>query len=253
MRFSVSNILMLFWLMLMFVQPVQAKTSDVIIDDKAVCMIETQKQEKNFQIKEYMLTSIAIVESGRWNEKAKTNTPWPWTINAQGKGMFFETKAEAVKEVKRLQSQGVKSIDVGCMQINLMYHEEAFNSVEEAFDPKKNVEYGAKFLKKLYSRKGDWTEAAKSYHSSVSEKAMRYHKKVVVAYENTKKAKVALDSNFVLAKDNSDKIKLAKAENAIVAAERPAKAAIVPAKKPASSANEWREARLQEYRQRRMK
>jgi len=51
---------------------------------------------------------------------------WPWTINAQGKGQFFKTKAEAVKAIKNLQAQGVKSIDVGCMQINLSYHGKAF-------------------------------------------------------------------------------------------------------------------------------
>lgn len=63
-----------------------------------------------------------------------------------GKGRYFATKEEAVRAVKKLQAQGVKSIDVGCMQINLAYHGDAFDSIEDALDPETNVTYGAKFL-----------------------------------------------------------------------------------------------------------
>lgn len=76
------------------------------------------------------------------------------------------------------------------MQINLAYHPDAFKSVEEAFDPEKNVEYGAKFLKNLYAnRDNDWIKAAMAYHSSVPRKAQRYKKKLVSAYEMVKRIK----------------------------------------------------------------
>ena len=100
------------------------------------------------------------------------------------KGQFFKTKAEAVKAIKKLQAQGVKSIDVGCMQINLSYHGKAFKSIEDALDPQKNVTYAAKYLKSLYLKKGkDWLKAAMAYHSTTPHKAQRYKKKIVSAYE----------------------------------------------------------------------
>ncbi|MDR1026072.1 MAG: transglycosylase SLT domain-containing protein [Lactobacillus sp.] len=237
MRNSVSKILMFFLLMLMLSQPVQARTSDMIVDDRLVCMIETQKQEKNYQIKEHLLTTIAAVESGRWDKRRQQNMAWPWTINAQGKGMYFETKAEAVKEVKRLQEKGVKSIDVGCMQINLSYHGDAFDSIEDAFDPEKNVEYGAKFLKKLYNSKKDWTKAAMAYHSGLARKANIYKKKIELAFETTKKLQNDLNNEFVVAKKNSDKIKIAK---------------VTEKSMQKNAANAWREAKLTEYRTRKL-
>jgi len=61
--------------------------------------------------------------------------PWPWTINAEGQGPYFATRAEAISAVQRLQEQGVRSIDVGCMQVNLLHHPQAFATMEQAFDP----------------------------------------------------------------------------------------------------------------------
>ena len=173
MRLFVSTNLMFFMILLMLIQPVQASSYEAYADDTFACMNATQKIEKELQIKEHLLTTISSVETGRWNEKEQQSLAWPWTINAQGKGQFFKTKAEAVREVKRLQAQGVKSIDVGCMQINLSYHGDAFKNIEEAFDPEKNVRYGANFLKSLYENKGnDWIKAAMAYHSSTPTKAL---------------------------------------------------------------------------------
>jgi hypothetical protein len=56
--------------------------------------------------------------------------PWPWAIDADGVGQFFATKAQAVAAVAALQAQGVHSIDVGCMQVNLMHHPDAFTSLD---------------------------------------------------------------------------------------------------------------------------
>ena len=114
----------------MLIQPVQAKANDLKVDDAYVCMQATAKIEQQYQIKKHLLTTISSVETGRYNEAKKQTLAWPWTINAQGKGRYFATKEEAVRAVKKLQAQGVKSIDVGCMQINLAYHGDAFDSIE---------------------------------------------------------------------------------------------------------------------------
>ncbi len=223
---------MLFLLLLMLFQPAEARTYSYM-DDALVCRNAALKYEQEYQIKEHLLTTISNVETGRWNKEKKQTLGWPWTINAQGKGRFFKTKAEAVRAVKELQAKGVKSIDVGCMQINLKFHGHHFASVEEALDPYKNVEYGAKFLKRLYKAKGnDWFKAAMAYHSNVRKKALRYKKKLVVAYEKVKK------QNASLALAN------------IRPAPKPQAAALHSEKsKTAQAAKQWREQKLAEYRQ----
>ena len=232
---------MLLLLLLMLVQPAEARTF-VGVDDSMVCQSAALKYEKQYQIKEHMLQTITNVETGRWNQEKGQTLGWPWTVNAQGKGRFYSSKAEAVKAVKELQAKGVKSIDVGCMQINLKYHVDAFDSVEEALDPYKNVEYGAKFLKKLYKSKGnDWMKAAMAYHSGVLKKALRYKKKLVVAYAKVKQQNAKESVAEVSVKDNrhSALVPATQQNSAKAAAKR---------HEAAAKATAWREAKLKEYR-----
>jgi len=226
----------------MFIQPVQARAYVEFRDDALVCMKATQKFEEKYQIKKHLLSTIANVETGKWNEKHQQKLAWPWTVNAQGKGTFFKTKAEAVREVKRLQAKGIKSIDVGCMQINLAYHPDAFKNVEEAFNPQKNVEYGARFLKSLYKRKGNnWIKAATSYHSSVPRKANIYKKKLADAYADIKQA--LSETNKLFGKSGQ------KAAKKLATKKAYDKNRIIVEQNVATKANAWREAKLNEYRQ----
>lgn len=251
MRLFVSKILMFFVLLLMLIQPVQAKVQDLRVDDAYVCMQATTKIEKQFQIKKHLLTTIASVETGRYNKAKKQTLSWPWTINAQGKGQFFATKEEAVRAVKKLQAQGVKSIDVGCMQINLAYHGDAFDSVEDALDPETNVAYGAKFLRNLYDQKGDWVKAAMAYHSKVPSKAQRYKRKLASAFEKVKLAHNDFNASLF---GNVNKTPSAKAEadRKKLAEQRIAEAKATVAK-ARENAKAWREAKLEEYRKNRIK
>jgi soluble lytic murein transglycosylase-like protein len=100
-------------------------------------------------------------------------------VNPSGKGYHFKNKIEAVKFVKAQLASGKSSVDVGCMQINLKYHPDAFTSIEQVFCPRKNIAYGAKFLKEKYNQYGDWQKAIGSYHSGVKQinDSMHMHKK----------------------------------------------------------------------------
>ena len=240
MRFYVSTFLMFLLILLMLIQPVQARAYTDFRDDSLVCMEATQKFEHKYQIKEHLLSTIASVESGRWNSRRQQKVAWPWTVNAKGKGMFFETKAEAVREVKRLQKAGVKSIDVGCMQINLAYHPDAFRTVEEAFDPQHNVEYGAKFLSKLYeTRDNDWIKAAMAYHSSVPHKAEVYKKKLDNAFNSVRQILQLAHRQNVYGEHKK------LAGNSVYDINKKKKERNV-----ANKAQAWREAKLREYRAR---
>ena len=256
MRFIVSkNFMFLLVTLLLLLQPVSSSAAPQIhIPDSAhICSYTAKAMEKKHHIKQHLLTTIASIESGRWNEKAKQKQAWPWTINAQGKGYFFNTKAEAVKKIRELQAQGITSIDVGCMQINLLYHGQEFSSIEQALDPTHNVEYAAKFLRNLYETNNhDWLKAAMTYHSSVPEKANIYRKKVVETFQKVKTAHHDLD---LAARPNTkisvlkDKRKMAKNTNKrsflAISANRSKKKSQTAKKFDVQA---WREAKLEEYR-----
>ena len=127
---------------------------------------------------EKLLPSIARVESGRLDPASGKVRPWPWTINVEGVGYFFESKAEVIAAVQSLQGKGKRSIDVGCMQVNLMHHPKAFADLDEAFDPGANARYAVKFLNTLYQQTRDWGLATAWYHSSTPEFGEEYQRLV---------------------------------------------------------------------------
>ena len=110
------------------------------------------------------------VRSGGWKWGVRDATfgrvvPSPWAIDVGGQPHLKESKAEAVQEVLALQSKGVRNIDVGCFQINLQNHPNAFADLEQAFDPMTNAQYAARFLSSLHDRLGGWQDAVAAYHS----------------------------------------------------------------------------------------
>ncbi len=129
-------------------------------------------------IPRHLLGAISLAESGRWDAQNRANVAWPWTVTSGGQGRFFDTKAEAVAEVEILMTEGVSNIDVGCMQVNLYYHGSAFETVEEAFEPRTNTTYAAAYLKNMYLITGNWTDAAGYYHSQTPSRNGPYKEKV---------------------------------------------------------------------------
>jgi hypothetical protein len=149
------------------------------VEPGLLCRDAIQQAEIGTQLPSRLMGAIAHVESGRPDPATGRVHPWPWTINAEGQGKFFETKAEAIAYTRQLQARGVQSIDVGCMQINLMFHPDAFQTLEEAFDPAFNARYAAKFLTELRDKTGNWETASAWYHSANPEEGAPYRDKVL--------------------------------------------------------------------------
>ena len=148
-----------------------------------------------------ILSSISNVEAGRIiNGKPKKG--WPWTVNHSGEGLFFESKLDAIKYVEDHLNIGDLNLDVGCMQISLKWHSKKFSSLEEAFDPKVNINYAAAFLKNLFRNNGDWNSAIKYYHSSDPSKNIKYHQKVIAAWHGKEKEVDPFVSSSQLIKAN---------------------------------------------------
>ena len=160
-----------------------ARAAMPVMPTESMCAVESSRFERIYGIPERLLQSISIVESGRWDDQRKATIAWPWTVMAEGNGKYFSSKAEAIAEVKRLKAAGVRNIDVGCMQVNLHYHPEAFPSLEDAFDPASNVAYAARFLKGLFGATDNWPKAASYYHSQTPNLAAAYRDNLLKVWE----------------------------------------------------------------------
>lgn len=148
----------------------------------ALCRAAILRAERAGNVPDRLLDAIAVVESGKRDPISGAVYPWPWTINAEGIGHWYDSKAEAIAAVQALQARGVQSIDVGCMQVNLMHHASAFASLEMAFDPVANAAYGAQFLQKLFNQTNAWPLAAAAYHSFTPDIGAEYARKVLAAW-----------------------------------------------------------------------
>jgi hypothetical protein len=147
--------------------------------DADACLQAIQAVEAGGDVPPGLLAAVARTESGRRGEAGAGVRPWPWTVNNGGHGRFFASKAEALDWVAGLRRDGRRNIDVGCMQVNLLHHPRAFASLEEAFDPRRNVAYGAGFLARLQRETGSWGRAVERYHSADPRRGKAYRAKVL--------------------------------------------------------------------------
>ncbi len=126
--------------------------------------------EKEYQIPENLLLSIARVETRMR----------PYAINYNGRGKIFNNINDAVAFAKYLIRKGCTNFSVGCFQLHYRSHARYFKSLEDMFNPEKNVRYAAKLLKKLYRLHGyNWKYAVKRYHSGYEISNCIYYTKIV--------------------------------------------------------------------------
>ena len=150
--------------------PLRAAESKLAIS--AMCERVAEEASRQTGVPVSVLKAISLTETGRKLEGSFK--PWPWTVNMEGAGHWFDTLDEARAYVFQEFKRGARSFDVGCFQINYKWHNQAFSSIDEMFDPLHNALYAAKFLGELYGETGSWEKAAGAYHSRTKEFADRY-------------------------------------------------------------------------------
>ena len=162
-------------LVLLTINPLGARAQDW-----RACRDAVDAAERDAALPTGLLHAIARTESGRRDPASGRIEPWPWALNAAGMGMHAPSRAEAIATVAALQARGIRSIDVGCLQINLLHHPGAFVSLEEAFEPAANARYAARFLRELQGRAGgEWSQAVAWYHSATPERGEAYRLRVM--------------------------------------------------------------------------
>ena len=159
------------------------------------CRQAIRAAEQAAGIPSQLMAAIGRVESGRRDARGQVD-PWPWSINVEGVDHIYETRAEAIAAVRGFQAAGHKSIDVGCMQVNLMFHPTAFASVEQAFEPTANATYAARYLKELFAQTGSWAKATANYHSATPELGTPYQQKVAAVLPEEQKRLASVGGNM---------------------------------------------------------
>ena len=115
-----------------------------------------------------VLYAVGLSETGR------KGVLHPYALNIDGSSVMAADLREAVVRFREARRKGAKLVDLGCMQINHRYHGDKFADVEAMFDPVRNVDYAARFLKELRAREGSWTMAVARYnagaHNTIAQK-----------------------------------------------------------------------------------
>jgi hypothetical protein len=160
-------------------QPAQAKPH-AAPTPSAQCLAAIEVAQHRYDTPPGLLTVMAKVESGRPGANGALQ-PWPWTVDADGTGINFPTKEAAIAWTQSaLATKAATYVDVGCLQVDLRMHPHAFGTLDDAFDPNSNADYGAHFLRELHDgpARGNWFTAIGLYHSSTPELAAIYRTQV---------------------------------------------------------------------------
>lgn len=150
--------------------PLVAKANNPQIS--AICERAAQQVSTETGVPLSVLRAITLTETGR--NKGGSFQPWPWTVNMEGLGKWFDNYEQAKRYVDTHYKRGARSFDVGCFQLNYRWHHQAFSSIDEMFEPLANARYAARFLSELYDEFGSWPKAAGAYHSRTPKYAKKY-------------------------------------------------------------------------------
>ncbi len=221
-RFSKLAGIMLGLGLALWALPAAAGNAQFSAEIGALCREPIAQAEQANRIPRQLLAGISLTESGRWHAGKQESFAWPWTVTSGKKSRYFESRDAAIRKVKQLQAKGVRNIDVGCMQVNLRYHGDAFATLEEAFDPTANVAYATRFLVSLHGETRSWTRSVARYHSSTPRLGTAYFKRVSkmwqrernrVASERRREIRAAYQARKA-ARDEIHRERLEKAERA---------------------------------------
>jgi soluble lytic murein transglycosylase-like protein len=169
--------------------PVRAQTAAAQM--AADCEQAGRAAEQTYALPRGLLLAIGRVESGRWDSTAGRVTPWPWSIDFDGTARLFDNRMEALRGTRAVQAAAPRNIDVGCFQISLRYHPQAFTDLDQAFDPAANADYAARFLVSLKNRLGSWPAAVAAYHSADPGLGVPYRERVFAAWPDAPAAPAA--------------------------------------------------------------
>eukprot|EP01037_Dinobryon_pediforme_P007304 gene7304-7375_t len=134
------------------------------------CEAEMTRAAQRNHVPVAVLYAVGLTETGR---RGWLN---PYAMNIEGRPYFAKDLPDAVRAFTQAKQQGLRLIDIGCMQIDHHYHAQNFRSLDDMFDPQQNVAYAVQMLQQLKAQHGSWTLAVARYHAgpNKTEEQRRY-------------------------------------------------------------------------------
>jgi len=151
----------------------------------ALCRAQSDAVEHAMGLPPGLLLAVGRVESGRTDPESHDVLPWPWSVNDEGADHVFDSAFDAIAYVVAARGRGSRSLDVGCFQVNLQFHPDAFATVAEAFDPAANARYAGQLLSDLHAHSGSWQTAVQYYHSATPWRGEAYRDLVLSRWAET--------------------------------------------------------------------
>lgn len=131
-----------------------------------------------------LLYAIALAESKkRADENRREVRPWPWTVNVNGKGTWFDTREDAEIFIKDFFAKGGNNIDIGIMQINYRWNGHLVSSPLDLLDIETSIKVAEIILKDaMASAPGDIELGIGRYHHWKDENVSRNYGRTVLSY-----------------------------------------------------------------------
>lgn len=123
------------------------------------CESEILRAAEAYGVPAGILYSVGLTETG------VKGSLQPYALNIAGKPVFAKSRDEAIRLAEEARLSGIELVDLGCMQINRHFHGGEFASLADMLDPRRNVDYAARFLARLHARHETWSMAVARYHA----------------------------------------------------------------------------------------
>ena len=130
-----------------------------------------------------LLYAVALCESGYHSDPSKgLVAPYPWVLRTPDGPVYGESRAEAERALHRALKKS-KSVDVGLMQINVLWHGHRVRHPEDLLDVHINVSVAADILnERLKTNRNNWQQSLAQYHSFNVERGYWYATYVLGIY-----------------------------------------------------------------------
>lgn len=138
----------------------------------ALCEASAREASARTGVPLSVLRGLMFTESGRKIEGHMQ--PWPWTVSAAGRHVWFETADDARAFAYQQIKSGERSLALGCFGLNYSEHEKGFASLEDMFNPGLNASFAAVELARRAQTAGGWGAAVATWRPLPPDEAKAY-------------------------------------------------------------------------------
>lgn len=135
-----------------------------------------------------LLYSISLAESAYKRDKSSVG-PNKYAIQHDGKSYYPSNRQDATEILDRILKSGATNIDVGLMQVNLLWNGHRVKSPHDLFDPTINITVASDILlEAMHSSPDDIKFAIGRYHTwNDPNRGLDYANRVLRIYTNINK------------------------------------------------------------------